>query len=397
MLRKSNLRVFFSLCIIILPCTLKSEFLIDTSTAFLPAPYDHKSSGVAYDGTNYMIVWEDWRSSSNSNIYCARVNESGQLLDLNGIIVSTAANNQKSPAIAFDGTNYLVVWEDYRNSPTIPDIYCTRVDQSGTVLNPSEIAISTSANHQITPKVAFGGTNYLVVWADNRNGNWDIYGARITTAGTVLDPNGIPICTNNSTQLYPSITFDGTNYIVVWADTRNGDFDIYGAQVTTSGTVVYTFVVSSRVGNQIDPAITVGLGDQINTVYSGFTDYINNIPVNTMRIWCNLYSLIGIEEDLEINKTNPKIILSQNLPNPFKNITKIKYSVVDKNAEVFLAVYDIQGRLVKILVKEVKAPGEYSISWDGKDENGNLLPAGLYFYKLENGVHAGIKKILLLK
>jgi hypothetical protein len=73
-------------------------------------------------------------------------------------------NNQYDPSIAFDGTNYLVVWLDDR-SDWYYDIWGARVDQDGNVLDPVAIAISSLPIYNVDlrgPSVAFDGTNYLV-------------------------------------------------------------------------------------------------------------------------------------------------------------------------------------------------------------------------------------------
>ncbi len=69
----------------------------------------------------------------------------------------------------------------------------TFVSPEGVVINSTPIAISTAPNGQFDPKIAFDGSNYLVVWLDGRNYppgyyfNHDIYGMRLTTKGELLD------------------------------------------------------------------------------------------------------------------------------------------------------------------------------------------------------------------
>src|SRR5262249_19667147 len=152
---------------------------------------DQLSPSVAFDGTNYLVVWQDFRSLATYDIYGARVSTGGQLLDPFGIDISLAANDQVSPAIAFDGTRYLVVWSDFRGGANY-QIYGTMVQPDGTVTNPNGIGIATALNNQTNPGIVAGGGLSLVVW--QRSGpSWDIYGARVDGAGTVLDPTGIAI------------------------------------------------------------------------------------------------------------------------------------------------------------------------------------------------------------
>jgi hypothetical protein len=196
---------------------------------------------VAYDGTNYLVVWMDSRSGMSWDIYGARVNADGVVLEPSGLAVSLDANSQYNPGVACDGMNCLVVWEDFRSETSLADIYGARVSAAGAVLDASGIAVSTAATQQYKPAVAYDGTNYLVVWVDNRSetGLPDIYGARVSAAGAVLDASGIAVSTAANWQYKPAVAYDGANYLVVWADYRSGtSSDIYGARVSAAGAVL---------------------------------------------------------------------------------------------------------------------------------------------------------------
>ncbi|MCX5801250.1 MAG: T9SS type A sorting domain-containing protein [Candidatus Eisenbacteria bacterium] len=229
-----------------------------TGIAISTAPIDQLNPAVAFDGTNYLVVWMDNRSRSSWDIYGARVSVGGSVLDPGGIAVATGTTNQYNPAIGFDGTNCLVVWMDY-GSGSGYDIYGARVSTNGSVLDPGSIAISTAANSQEFPAIAFDGTDFLVVWEDGRSGTYsDIYGARVSAGGSVLDPGGVAISTAALNQFRPRIAFDGTNFLVVWHDSRNGPYyDVYGVRVSAGGSVLDTadIAISTAAMDQLYPAI----------------------------------------------------------------------------------------------------------------------------------------------
>lgn len=217
----------------------KDEFLIDTGIVHVPAPGDQSVPSLAFDGSNYFLVWEDGRYGSGSiNIYGARVNQQGVLLDSGGIAISVAVGDQRCPAIAFDGTNYCVVWQDDRNGTT--DIYAIRIDHSGFIIDSTEIMVSSSGQALISPAIAFDGVNYLVVWeTESFYGQQnDIHGARINQAGIVLDTIPITISAELNAQKSPSIAFDGTNYFVTWIDRRYDLGAIYGTRVSPAASVL---------------------------------------------------------------------------------------------------------------------------------------------------------------
>jgi len=120
--------------------------------------------------------------------------------------------------VAANGTNWLVVWQDLRNAGTTTnDIYAARLSGSGVVLDNGGIAISTAVNNQSSPAVAANGPDWLVVWRDNRSGgSYDIYGASVNGSGAVLDAAGFAINTNLENQLNPAVAELNNQHLVVY-------------------------------------------------------------------------------------------------------------------------------------------------------------------------------------
>jgi hypothetical protein len=75
------------------------------------------------------------------------------------------------------------------------------------------------------------------------------------------------------------------------------------------------------------------------------------------------------------------ILLGQNEPNPFSSSTSIHFSL-DRPETVALRIYSITGRTIKTLIDGAHFSGKNFISWDGTDDQGNRIPAGIYFYSL---------------
>ncbi|HEY6002414.1 MAG TPA: hypothetical protein VIV57_06025, partial [Anaeromyxobacter sp.] len=199
---------------------------------------EQQTPAVAFDGENWLVVFQDHRAGQYLNVYGARVRADGTVLDPDGIPIATQVDHQARPAVAFDGTNFLVVWADHRSGRQW-DVYGSRVARDGTVLDADGIAISTAASHQLDPAVAFDGTNYLVVWQDLRSGEYDIYCARLSPAGLVLDADGIAVSTAIHDQSAPAVVFDGTNHVIAWQDLRGGiASDILAARVSPDGVVL---------------------------------------------------------------------------------------------------------------------------------------------------------------
>lgn len=89
--------------------------------------------------------------------------------------------------------------------------------------------------------------------------------------------------------------------------------------------------------------------------------------------------------------------LMQNYPNPFNPSTTIEYEL-SRRGEVTIDIYNSIGQLVRKLVSgETMEAGTHSIIWDGRNDTGNRVSSGAYFYTLRSGEYVSTKKSLLLK
>jgi hypothetical protein len=97
--------------------------------------------------------------------------------------------------------------------------------------------------------------------------------------------------------------------------------------------------------------------------------------------------LAGIPERFE---------LFQNHPNPFNPETQIRYDL-PVSGHVKLSIYNVLGQRVRILVDEMQDAGHKSVIWDGRDNSGQEVASGIYFYKISAENYRKTKKMVLLK
>jgi len=105
----------------------------------------------------------------------------------------------------------------------------------------------------------------------------------------------------------------------------------------------------------------------------------------------------GIKEEEIVNLETPKsFILYSGQPNPFASQTMIKFGL-PRTGNVKLNIYSSSGVLLKTLVSETRNQGYHNVIWNGKDNFGRILPAGIYFCRLETEGIQEIKKIVKLE
>ena len=201
-----------------------------------------------WDGRNFFVVWEDRRSGVRWDLYGTWVTADGQVTVPDGFPIATGrlTNDYVSPCLSFDGENYLVVWQGKRLS-RIYNLYFTRISIEGEILDDRPVPISPSLRDQASPSVAFDGENYMVVWQDKRSGTfWDIYGARISPDGEVIDRKAIPISIekreSGGNRWKPDISWNGAFYYLVWVNANDlGQGALQGKRIGPTGEIYDLF------------------------------------------------------------------------------------------------------------------------------------------------------------
>jgi hypothetical protein len=221
--------------------------------------------GAAFDGRQWLVVWS---SSSGDQLYATRVSADGTVLDRDALPLTDSFS---SPDFAVDvastGDGFRVVWSR-RISDGVCHIFSARVSAAGTVLDPGGVPLIAGAACDSGPQLAFDGTQYLLVWtrATGTFTSSGVRGARLTPAGQLLDPDGFPIGDSTGSRRYsPGVAFDGTRFTVVWSAISGTGLSstarIYAARVTPAGQVLDTAIPISGSGRyDVRPAIAAGAG-----------------------------------------------------------------------------------------------------------------------------------------
>ena len=125
---------------------------------------------------------------------------------------------------------------------------------------------------------------------------------------------------------------------------------------------------------------------------------VNVSPGNTTLL--NSYGFIklvlseNLSSSVEMLPFNYSV--GQNFPNPFNPITEIKYELPNDEF-VDLIIYDLMGRNVKKLISKYHSAGTYSIEWNGTNNVGELVSAGMYFYTFKTNNFSQTRKMMFIK
>ncbi len=223
------------------------------------------------DSGRFVVAWMDGRglNAYDWNIFCQRFDRLGNRLGSN-IQVTTNDSIQWAPAVACtpDG-GFAVCWEDRRTGQW--DAYVQFYNSLGQPLG-GNVKVNDDVGPADQSAVSVGANRlgeYLVTWADRRNGNSDVYAQRYSGSGTALGSNFLVNDDATSTdQGAPTVAAcpDG-GYWVVWVDRRNGNNDLYCRRFGRDGTPqTASFRVNDDTASSHQRVSSIGMDAIGNTV-----------------------------------------------------------------------------------------------------------------------------------
>jgi hypothetical protein len=242
---------------------------VAAATDALPAA---SAPALAFDGARHLLSFVRRTSDALYRISGVFVSASTGEADGAEFPIAEAPGYQSSPAAAFDGSAFLVVWNQDPWPGQTHGVVARRVDTAGSLLGSGTIDVYVAAGALgDRPAVAFDGANHLVLWSDLA----DIRANRVSPAGELLDGSassgGIAVtAAPGSTRVLPALAWFDGEYLAAWlASSSPGIFEgLYGARISPAGAVLSPGSAGIRLtpgGFRTGPALAAGAGSALLT------------------------------------------------------------------------------------------------------------------------------------
>ncbi|TKJ32106.1 hypothetical protein CEE39_06280 [bacterium (candidate division B38) B3_B38] len=284
--------------------------------------------------------------------------------------IAVAGNNQREPRVAYNSTDntYLVVWEDQRSGDW--QIYGQRINADGSLLG-SNIAIFAQPYPTRYPDVAYSSTSnyWLVVWQYDYYGDWDIAQRRVNSDGSLAANTYNVSQTTGSAQQYPRVAYNSTenNFCVVWQDGRNAathEYDVYSRIVT--GNEAPTTLENAVVHNYYDQKKpSIAYLPSVNGYLVAWEEECN-LSISGWDIWCYRVNKDGLSVGAWVDVTSASN--SQRRPKVAANTTDNNFLVVWQDYRS-TSHFDIYGQRMSSADTPAKVGSEIGICTELADQS----------------------------
>ncbi|MCK4409493.1 MAG: VCBS repeat-containing protein, partial [Candidatus Eisenbacteria sp.] len=353
--------------------------------ASLHGTWVYSSTAVAdLDGDNVLDLIQP---STNDSVYAFRAD--GSMLE--GWPVYVEAGSQCSPAVGdVDGDGELEVAIGSNSS------HFWLFEADGTVMDGWPKTVATASDFPPSPILAdITGDGCLEVVLAGRSG-WVLV---VDYLGNTLP--GWPRTVGSHTSSSPAVADvddDPDMEIVIGCDSgkiyafdRDGEI-LSGWPIQTDAEVIGSAAVADLDGDGDNEVIIGGMDGNVY-VWDCAGSYDGGEGVEwgaflhdswrTQRYDFTVPA--GVDDGDDGSFGLPVLALEQNCPNPFNPVTTIGFTIPDgegADASVSLAIYSVDGSLVRTLVSGRETRGRHSVVWEGRDASGNRVASGVYFYRL---------------
>lgn len=245
---------------------------------FLPWVVDDGEEGL-------IIVWEDYRTGKDWDVYAQRVDSTGtpQWTE-NGISLCSADRNQRRLRMIRHEQHAIVVWNDRRDRSSW-DIYAQAVDLQGNVLWQTEgVPVCVNGTDQSTQAILSDGAGGAIcVWEDERRSSefQDLYIQRLNAKGEPMwETDGIPVFPSESLQSDPILVADeqGGFYVVWWDVIGYDSWHIMTYRLSLDGTPLWEtpLLVSPKDGMQGEPRVLRDGAGGFIVLWQVYENFIND-------------------------------------------------------------------------------------------------------------------------
>ncbi len=124
-------------------------------------------------------------------------------------------------------------------------------------------------------------------------------------------------------------------------------------------------------------------------------DQFNNLYIGTWHAGLVIFNPDGVVSS-DQNLISPPNIRAKNYPNPFNPETTIEFSI-SADSHISIDIYNVKGNKVSRLSNAYYPVGTHSVLWNGRDDNGKVVPSGIYFAQIKSQSETLTHKMLLLK
>jgi len=281
---------------------------------------------------------------------------------------------------------YIITGYTYRIDQN--DVYLIKTDANGDTIWTKTYGSAKDDEGYSVYQTSDGG--YIITGYTNPFDNYDVYLIKTDANGNVLWTETYGGQGEDRGHCVYQTT-DGGYIITGYSNSYgDGDYDVYLIRTDGNGTLLFTDTYG---GSRDDKGYSLYQTSDGGYIITGYTNSFGVGDNDVFLIKTEPDEISSIQEQRESTRGSP---LLYSMPNPFKDCTKISYTLTTRSV-VCIAIYNLLGQKIKILVDDWKDAGVHEILWDGTDKTAQKLPCGIYFLKLSLSSAEGKNNTLLGK